>query len=189
MEVVEGWLVLRCICKTVFKQRDPFDDCDGMQFVVRGSSVEFGLAAIDKIFGSPNGRRLARTNPGRNSFQYRVLANTPVPIFGIRKIPFKPMHDGVPETSFGCVDALADRVRVVKEIVQQPCSAQTALGHVMVCRTGWKPIGNRQFIGNRSLVAGLRPSVFIKGLLVDQRMEFVGQSVGKCCRHGKLLFD
>ena len=61
-----------------------------------------------------------------------VLAHAPKPILGVTEIAFAAMHDSVPVATAGGLDLLADRVRSVEVVGQQPCSGQAKLGHLAI---------------------------------------------------------
>lgn len=64
--------------------------------------------------------------------KYRMSSDLMEPILRVREIPFAAMHHAMPETTAGGLDLLADRVRFVQKIVQQPDAGQTAARHIEI---------------------------------------------------------
>lgn len=69
-----------------------------------------------------------------------MLAHAAEPILGVREIAFAAVHDAVPEAAGRGVDALADGVRLIKKIMQQPDAGEAAGGHVGVGELIWSAV-------------------------------------------------
>src|SRR5262245_47730792 len=94
-------------------------------------AFERGLTSIDKSERVPLTRLLCALG---NCRERRMLADAAEPILRVPEIAFAAMHDSVPETA-GCgVDVLADFVRVVEAVVEQPNTGDAARSHFGVGR-------------------------------------------------------
>jgi hypothetical protein len=61
-----------------------------------------------------------------------VLANSAEPVFGIGEIWLSAVHDAVPIAAGGCVNILADRVRIVQKVVQEPQPRDATGCHISI---------------------------------------------------------
>ena len=85
------------------------------------------FALIDEIVRVEAARQLLVER-----FEHPVLADAAEPILAVAKVSFHAMHNPVPVAALGRFDVLADRVRTIQFIVQQPQPATTACRHVLV---------------------------------------------------------
>jgi hypothetical protein len=88
------------------------------------ATAQGALAIVDKLVGIPR-----RTVGHRQRSKDGVIANTVEPILGVGEIALAAMHDPVPIAARWRRDVLADRVRLVKEIVKQPQTRQATATH------------------------------------------------------------
>ena len=125
---------------TVFEQSNPFGNghvVDGGVGRCRRRGV---LARIDKIVVTPSlGCLLIEY------FENWMRPNLAAPVFTVSEIALHAVHDSVPVTALGRRNVLADRVRTIEEIVQQPKSRQTAFGHAGIVDAGIKQVSRTQF--------------------------------------------
>lgn len=123
-----------------FKESDALHErfgrslCAGNPFAQIDESIGVPVVRFGKKEGIGNEVAILRERQlGRFSRKLginRVLADLAEPIFRVRPIGLAAMHDAVPITAGGRVNVLADRVRTVEKIEQQPQAAKAALGHV-----------------------------------------------------------
>ena len=92
------------------------------------------VAADESIFSDAR-IRVSAASLGRtlaDRVEHRMPADAAEPILRVREIALAAMHDRVPEAARRRVDPLADGVRLVQIIVQQPHARHAARGHVVV---------------------------------------------------------
>jgi len=120
-------------------------------------AFERGLASIDECERVPFTRVLCAMGDSR---ERGMLADAAEPVLRIPEIAFAAMHDSMPETAGGRVDVLADFVRIVEAVVQQPDAGDAARGHFGV--GGLRPFvckrGTRVELFESSPRAGVGPA-------------------------------
>src|SRR4051812_2332009 len=62
----------------------------------------------------------------------RMLTDAAEPVLGVSEVAFSPVYNRVPEAAGGRLDGLADLVRLVQVVVQQPNAGDAAFGHLPV---------------------------------------------------------
>lgn len=120
------------------------------------------LALVNKVIWIP-------VPFARQQTEHWVISDFPIPVLTVPEIAFQAMHDCVPEASFGGVDFLADSMRLIEEIVQQPKTGQAALRQILIGIPIGEKIVNRQFAEERfQLAIGSRNGVLLKRIPLDQ---------------------
>src|SRR5690606_37549421 len=94
------------------------------------------------------------------------------PVLGVGVIAFAAMHDAVPEAARRRLDILADAVRFVEEIVDQPQSGEAAgRGFRVVDFSAWHELVSVE-------VGELRTQVFIRRTRVNFAATYVREQLG-----------
>ena len=132
----------------MLEQQPPFDLGDlSAEFSARRTAPRHRFAQIDEAHGVPSrllhqesSRRLAGRLAGQfvcrraESREDRVVSDSLEPVFRIGEIGLAAMHDSVPVAATGRGQSLADAVRLVEKIVDQPQARQAAAGHFAIGR-------------------------------------------------------
>ena len=154
---------MRRMVETILKQRFPFRHSDLLNRSRRfTANILDRLALINKVVWIPGSSAGHRT-------EHCVIADFPIPVLAVPKIAFQSMHDCVPEASFGGVDFLADLMRLIEKIVQQPKAGQATLCQILIGIPIGEKIIDRQSAEERFQVAiGSRNGVLLKRIPLDQ---------------------
>jgi len=138
------------VVPTPVEEKLPFEELHlaGKVFVGRTSAADT-FAKIDELMGGAIGvADFGRM--GLEEFEDGMRPHSPPPVFAVRGVGLPSMHEGMPVAAGGGVQVLADLVRFVEKVVQQPQARKTGGGYISTVRSRYESRdGKRLECGSR----------------------------------------